>query len=178
MVAAFVAAACTGPEEAIDSTEAQLELAPASPYDDPDYVADRIMELTRQYAGRLTEEEIEALQSGELTSQEALEMSEEEHAEFAREMRSLFDAVEVLFTPATQGPIGKKENDGRGPPPKTGDKEVRCDDSDYRRCLWARASLGAGLLPVQVWPAVALVTVYDCLCTYCRGGWVDTVCHH
>jgi hypothetical protein len=177
-VATFIAAmaACIGPDEAIDSAEAQLVLAPGDIYNDPNYVASRLMEMAFLYADRLTDEEIEALYAGEITSQDALDLGAEEHAALDRELRALTDASAVLFDPAAQGPIGTLQNDGRGPPMTTGDMEVRCDDNSYRRCLWFGTTVGGVTTPPPVWPALGLALVYYCTCEHCRGGTVDTIC--
>jgi hypothetical protein len=172
LAGAMLMACNTDRTEAIDTTASQLARSPD--VDERDYASDyideltgRIMDVTWEFIPRLDAHEIDLVLAGELTSQEALELNDEEYAALLRRMDGLAAESQAVMAEADRW-FAEKKNDGKGPK----DKE-ECDDN-YELCL---ATVFAGGVRAGAWGVVVvLVGGAYCLCQHCKGGTVDKVC--
>lgn len=126
-----------------------------------------------EYKPRIDPDEIMLLHEGAITSAEALDLTEAEHDALAQELQPLFATSVRLFREAPER-ILEQRNNGKQPP-KGGSDKVTCDDDGYRRCLWY-ASVGIAMTPFNFWPALGLASIHYCMCEYCKGGKVETIC--
>jgi hypothetical protein len=174
-------ACATEPIEAIDTTGAELVRDPVRErvYRDREHaavIADRIIELTLMYMDRLDAEEIALLETGAITSQEALDLSEAEHEALFSEFQYLAAESEAIMAESERGFVLPQKNDGKGPQnkPETG-CDAQADDCSFK------ATLGAGLAGMKygLWVFVGIAVAGNalCLCSHCKGhSAIKTAC--
>jgi hypothetical protein len=162
---------CSEPTEAIHSAEGPLATTPTEETHtyDPAYLD----ELLRRHedvfwqlepvVANLPQETIDAILAGELDEREVLELGEEEYRALVRELGAL--AEESAAVLAEPGLVLEKKNDGKD--------KVTCKRG-YSMCLMASAVMSS-----PYGPAFAVhyfVRAMVCLCTFCKGGYVEKVC--